>query len=237
MPGHIQLQEAHCVICLCSMVVGERGVAVLGDLSKGQQRASTRPFDFPAHGHKFQKTTVHINKREETWRLCRYPPCSVCSKSPKAFICHVDCCKIAKARLSKLPIPSIWLLRHLSSPPSAGLCGDFAHLAIHTDPEDPADSLPGIIKGLKMLPKELWEMIAGECPESPLWRYSVVNAFTNDYMYTSQALIKVLPRVEFITPESSKTSFFLLSRSNILQRETQRSFEELASGQVEGQLA
>lgn len=144
--------------------------------------------------------------------MCRYPPCSVCSNSPKAFIFHVDCFRLAKGRLSKLPVPSIWLLGLFVSP-SAGLYyprrphRDFAYLATHTNP---AADLSGIMKGLRRLPNELCEMVVRECPESPLWRYSVVNAFSSHYIYCSQALIDGVCRGEYITVESSQTSLFHL---------------------------
>jgi hypothetical protein len=156
---------------------------------------------------------VYINKREETWHLCRYPLCSVCSNSLKAFIFHVDCFRLAKGRLSKLPIPSIWLLGLFVSPSARlyhphRLRRDFAHLATHTYP---AADLSGIIEGLRRLPNELCEMVVRECPESPLWRYSVVNAFSSHYIYCSQALIEGVHRGEYITAESSQTSCSTLS--------------------------
>ena len=160
---------------------------VLGDPATGNRKGSTFSFEFPAHGHNFKNTTVYINKREETWRLCRYPPCSVCSNSLKAFIFHVDCFRLAKGRLLKLPIPSIWLLGLFVSS-SAGLyyprrpCWDFTHLATYTYP---AADLSGIIEGLRRLPNELCEMVKRECPESPLWRYSVANSFSSHYLHCS----------------------------------------------------
>jgi len=239
MVSHIQLQKAQCVICLYFVAVSERAVAVLGDLTNGKHRGSTLPFEFPPHGHNFRNTTVYINKREETWRLCRYPPCSGCSNSLKAFIFHVDCFRLAKGRLSKLSLPSIWLLGLLPSP-SAGLYHlrrprwDIAHLATYADP---AADLSGIIKGLKRLPVELCEMVARECPESPLWRYSVVNAFSSHYIYCSQSSIKDVHRGEYIAAESNKTSLFhLMFRAmfdelapNVPEKEPQRSCRVIAS--------
>jgi len=185
MISHIPLQKAQCAICLYSLAVGERAVAVLGDPTNGKHKGSTLPFEFPPHGHKFRNTTVYLNKGEATWRLCRYPPCSGCPSSLKASTFHVDCFRLAKGRLLKLSLPSIWL-SGLWSSPSAGLYHirrtgrDIAYLAAYADP---ATDLSGIITGLKRLPVELCEMIIRECPESPLWRYSVVNAFGIHYVY------------------------------------------------------
>jgi hypothetical protein len=181
------------------MIFANLNWIVLGDPTTGKYRFSTFPFEFPAHGPNFQHTMVHINKRKEPWRLCRYPPCSVCSKSLRAFIFHVDCFRLAKGRLSTLPIPSIWLLGLLSYP-GAGLyypcrpLWDFADLAAHTDP---AADLSGIIKGLKRLPAELCQMIARDCPESPLWRYGVVVAISSHYIYCSQASLQAVRRDEY----------------------------------------
>ena len=156
---------------------------VLGDLTNGKYRGSTLPFEFPPYWHNFRNTTVYLNEGEETWRLCHYPPCSSCPNSLKAFTLHVDCFRLVKGRLLKLSLPSI-LLSGLWTSPSAGLyhlrrpVRDIAYLAACADP---VTDLSGIIMGLKTLPVELCEMIIRECPGSPLWRYSVVNAFGIHY--------------------------------------------------------
>jgi hypothetical protein len=122
--------------------------------------------------------------------LCRYPPCSVCQTSLKAFTSHIDCFKLAKGRLEKLSLLSIWLLGLWSSS-NAGLYQlrpagwDIAYLAAYADP---ADDVFGLIKGLRKLPLELCAMVMRECPDSPLWRYSVVNAFASSYRETCRAI-------------------------------------------------
>jgi len=234
MPSHVQLQKAHCIICQHCIAAGERAAAVLGDPATGNHKGSTFSFEFPAHGHDFKNTTVYINKGEETWRLCRYPPCSVCSDSLKAFVFHVDCFRLAKATLSTLPLSSIWHLGLFVSP-SAGLhyprrlCWNSAHLATDIYP---AADLSSIIEGLRRLPNELCEMIQRECPESPLWRYSVVNSFSSHYLLCSQALIAgCVCRVGHLTARSSQTcsisfvfrAMFHELASNIQDREAQRS--------------
>jgi hypothetical protein len=142
---------------------------VLGNATIGKQTGSTPSFEFPAHGHNIQNTTVYINRGTETWRLCRYPPCSACPKSPEAFIFHVDCFKLAKQNF-RTPALYIWLIG-LWSRPVARLCYPprapliFPTLAAHTHPD--------IVMLLKSLPLELCQIIASYCPESPVWRYLV----------------------------------------------------------------
>lgn len=153
-------------------------------------KGSTLSFEFPAHGHNFKYTTVYINKGEESWRLCRCPPCSPCWRAMKAFTFHVDCFRLPKGRLSTLLIPSMWHLGLFVS--SAGMyyprqpCWDFAHPATHTY----LAANWGIIEGLRRLPNELREMVERECPGSPLWRYSVVYSFCNHYLCCYPALIR-----------------------------------------------
>ena len=65
-------------------------------LSPSEGAIATLSFEFPAHGHDFKGGKVYIHGREESWRLCRYPPCRMCLASPDAFILHMECFRILR---------------------------------------------------------------------------------------------------------------------------------------------
>lgn len=146
--------------------------------------------------------------------MCRYPPCSVCPKSLKAFVFHTDCFRLAKGRLSKLSISSIWLLGLSGLYYPRQRCWDFAYLTAH---KYPASDLRDIIGWLGKLPNELCEMVRRQCPDSPLWRYCAVNFFSSQCLYQSQPLMNGVVYMDgLVNADSNPTS------SNDQLKETQK---------------
>jgi hypothetical protein len=88
---------------------------------------------------------------------------------------------VSKAQLFNTHLTTVYLLvgfrRYPPRPPWV-----FPDLAAHIDPKtDITDSIKdiiNIINGLKRLTPELLILLASYCPESPLWRYSVVSKDT-----------------------------------------------------------
>jgi len=145
---------------------------VLGDPTIGVPTGSTELFEFPAHGPNFQKTMVYINSEKETWRLCRYPPCSACPESPEAFLFHVDCFWLAKRNSPKLTLSYIWLVG-LWSRLGVGLYHSTQPLWVFPALAAHMSSWKDTMKWLERLSPELCQMVTSYCPESPLWRYSI----------------------------------------------------------------
>lgn len=87
-----------------------RGLAtVLGDSTTAEQIGPTLSFQFPSHGHNFKYTTVYMNNGREDWNLCRNPPCSTCSESPRARVFHTDCFRLIKCKIPTLiSLSCIW---------------------------------------------------------------------------------------------------------------------------------
>jgi hypothetical protein len=152
----------------------------MGNPAISKQTSTTLPFVFPAHGNNFQYTTVYMNSGNDYRRLCRYPPCSICSKSPKASISHVDCFCLAKRNCSA---PTLQFLLYIGLNPCypPRPLPAVSNLAAYIDLTmtyitNNIKELVDIVNSLERLLSELRILLASYCPESPLWRYSVVFA-------------------------------------------------------------
>lgn len=193
MPHHVRLNEARCICCQHCIVTGERVAAGMPyrqtpsivnfssqTIVLAHSANISMPFAFPPHGPRFKYIAV---EGEEPWRLCRYPPCLNCQKSPKTFAFHVDCFKLASSKLPTLPFKKLVKLAVLRTSWS------FPHLVKHSGMGVVEVGILDILKRIGRLPLELSLAIIGYCNDSPLWRYCEVTAWYSPELYDQQGTL------------------------------------------------
>jgi hypothetical protein len=122
----------------------------------------------------FTNATIYLNGGLDTWRLCRYPPCSICQISPEAITFHVDCFQFLKRSNSTLTLSSIWLAG-LWSHPWAGPCYQ-SQVSWETLPAAAAptdlelETFLITVNRLENLPPEVFQIVRFYSPEALLWR-------------------------------------------------------------------
>lgn len=186
---HIRLQDAFCVICKYPVNVRDKVSAVLGNRTSTQPTGGTLSFECPKPGYVFIYVAVYTwrGREKEDWRVCRYPPCELCSKSPEARIFHTDCFRLMKLATPALKPQHIWEIDNQVPMCAETRLGalDIAVLGLYTKewgrkagrslidgPLPPGDmETADIILLLERLPPELCALVVCFCPEALLWRY------------------------------------------------------------------
>jgi hypothetical protein len=174
MPYHVKLSDPSCLLCRDRIAVTEKTIAVLGTGST--YKGCTLSFNFPAHGHSFSYGTVCFDGTEESWRLCRHPPCPTCQKSPIAFVLHIDCVRLLKRCVPKQILLHTWLLGSWSYPwPGAYHDAPVPSLEPLASRMMYADSdLRSLVERVTGLPPELRNLVIDYTANSLLWRFAKV---------------------------------------------------------------